>query len=95
MIVVLRLTEAAVEFKWWVGWGLQIHFRVQPNTCVEVVLRCGVGVGVVTIVILILHILLLFGPGRIIARSNGKNSNVAQKVACIYLFTQIYNLLQG
>ena len=31
-----------------VGWGLQSHFRVQPNNCVEVVLRCVV-VGVVTI----------------------------------------------
>ena len=29
------------------GWGLQSHFRVQPNHCVEVVLRCVV-VGVVT-----------------------------------------------
>ena len=50
MNVVLRLTEAAVEFLWWVvgWWGLQSHFRVQPNHCVEVVLRCVV-VGVVTI----------------------------------------------
>ena len=50
MNVVLRLTEAAVEFLWWVvGWGgLQSHFRVQPNHCVEVVLRCVV-VRVVTI----------------------------------------------
>ena len=47
MNVVLRLTEAAVEFLWWVGWGLQSRFRVQPNHCVEVVLRCVV-VGVVT-----------------------------------------------
>ena len=31
---------------WWVG-GLQSHFRVQPNNCVEVVLCCVV-VGVVT-----------------------------------------------
>ena len=31
------------------GWGLISHFRVQPNHCVEVVLRCVV-VGVVTIV---------------------------------------------
>ena len=49
MNVVLRLTEAAVEFLcggWW--WGLQSHFHVQPNNCVEVVLRCVV-VGVVTI----------------------------------------------
>ena len=30
------------------GWGLQSHFRVQPNNCDEVVLRCVV-VGVVTI----------------------------------------------
>ena len=29
------------------GWGLQSHFHVQPNHCVEVVLRCVV-VGVVT-----------------------------------------------
>ena len=28
-------------------WGLQAHFRVQPNNCAEVVLRCVV-VGVVT-----------------------------------------------
>ena len=49
MNVVLRLTEAAVEFLWWVGWwGLQSYFHVQPNNCVEVVLRC-VDVGVVTI----------------------------------------------
>ena len=40
--------KAAVEFVWWVRWGLQSHFHVQPNNCVEVVLRC-VGVGVVTI----------------------------------------------
>ena len=33
-----------------VGWGLQSHFRVQPNNCVEVVLRCVV-VGVVTILL--------------------------------------------
>ena len=31
-----------------VRWGLQSHFHVQPNNCVEVVLRCVV-VGVVTI----------------------------------------------
>ena len=30
------------------GWGLQSHFRVQPNNCVKDVLRCVV-VGVVTI----------------------------------------------
>ena len=30
--------------------GLQSHFRVQPNNCVEVVLRCVV-VGVVTTMI--------------------------------------------
>ena len=51
MKVVLRLTETAVEFLWWGGvvewWGLQSHFRVQPNHCVEVVLPCAV-VGVVT-----------------------------------------------
>ena len=49
---------AAVEFLWWVvGWwgrgvgggGLQSHFCVQPNHCVEVVLRCVVvAVAVVT-----------------------------------------------
>ena len=37
MNVVLRLTEAAVEF-----------VRVQPNHCVEVVLRCVVVVVVTT-----------------------------------------------
>ena len=47
MNVVLRLTEAAVEFLWG-GWGLQSHFRVHTNHCVEVVLRCVV-VGFVTI----------------------------------------------
>ena len=50
MNCVLRLTEAAVEFLlwwWWGGWGLQSHFRVQPNNFVEVVLLCVV-VGVVT-----------------------------------------------
>ena len=31
-----------------VGWGLQSHYCVQPNNCLEDVLRC-VGVGVVTI----------------------------------------------
>ena len=31
-----------------VGWGKRSHFRVQPNHCVKVVLRC-VMVGVVTI----------------------------------------------
>ena len=30
-----------------VGWGLQSHIHVQPNNCVEVVLRCVV-FGVVT-----------------------------------------------
>ena len=48
MNAVLRLREAAVEFVWGGGWGLQSHFRVQPNNCVEVVLRCAL-VGVVTI----------------------------------------------
>ena len=33
---------------WTGGWGLHSHFHVQPNNCVEVVLRCVV-VGVVTI----------------------------------------------
>ena len=48
MNVVLRLTEAAVEFVWCVGWwGLQSQFHVQPNNCVKVVLCCVV-VGVVT-----------------------------------------------
>ena len=32
----------------WGGWGLQSHFHVLPNHCVEVVLRCVV-VRVVTI----------------------------------------------
>ena len=50
MNVVLRLTEAAVEFLWVVGWGLQSRFRVQLNNCVGVVLRCVVvGVEVVKI----------------------------------------------
>ena len=53
MNVVLRLSEAAVESLWWwvgggVGIGLHIHFRVQPNYSVEVVLHCIV-VGVVPI----------------------------------------------
>ena len=30
------------------GWGVHSHFHVQPNNCVEVVIRCVV-VGVVTI----------------------------------------------
>ena len=34
-----------------VGWGLQSNFHVQPNHCVEFVLRCVV-VGVVTILLL-------------------------------------------
>ena len=43
MNVVLRLTEAGVEFVWWwggMGWwlGLHSHFHVQPNYSVEVVL---------------------------------------------------------
>ena len=59
MNVVLRLTEAAVEFLWWVGWGLQSHFHVQPNNCVEVVLRCVV-VGVVTIFSTLSYVFLLF-----------------------------------
>ena len=46
MNVVLRLTEAAIEFLWVVG-GVAKSFRVQPNNCVEVVLHCVV-VGVVT-----------------------------------------------
>ena len=57
MNVVLRLTEAAVDFLWWGGvvyglvggLGLQNQFHVQPNNCVEVVLQCIV-VGVVTII---------------------------------------------
>ena len=49
MNVVLRLTEAAVEFLWWVGGvvGFAKSFSFQPNNCVEVVLCCVV-VGVVT-----------------------------------------------
>ena len=50
MNVVLRLTEAAVEFPRWGGWGLHSHFHVQPNNSVKVVLcLCFVVVGVVTI----------------------------------------------
>ena len=51
MNVVLRLTEAAVEFLWWwggVGLGLHSPFHVPPPNCVEVVLRFVV-VWVVTI----------------------------------------------
>ena len=34
------------------GWGLQSHFHVQPNNCVEVVLRCViVGVVLITVVV--------------------------------------------
>ena len=47
-LLLVVINEAAVEFLWWVGWGLQSHFHVQPNNCVEVVLRCVV-VGVLTI----------------------------------------------
>ena len=51
--VVLRASEDAVEFVWWVGWvggwGMQSHFRVQPNHCVEVVLRVVVGVVTISI----------------------------------------------
>ena len=36
-----------------VGWGLQSHFCVQPNNCVEVVFRCVV-VRVVTKVLIFL-----------------------------------------
>ena len=36
-----------------VGWGLQSHFRVQPNNCVEVVLYYVGVVGVVTIIMII------------------------------------------
>ena len=45
----LARLEVPEKFVWWVGggWGLQSHFRVQPNNCVEFVLRCVV-VGVVT-----------------------------------------------
>ena len=51
MNAVLRLTETAVEFLWVGGWevGFKSHLPVQPNNCVEVVLRCVVGVGGVTI----------------------------------------------
>ena len=47
----LARLEVPEKFLWWGrwgGWGLQSHFRVQPNNCVEVVLRCVV-VRVVTI----------------------------------------------
>ena len=45
----LARLEVPEKFVWWVGggWGLQSHFHVQPNNCVEVVYRCVV-VGVVT-----------------------------------------------
>ena len=35
----LGLLKADVEFLWWVvdGGGVQSHFHVQPNCCVEVV----------------------------------------------------------
>ena len=45
------LLKASVEFLWW---GLQSYFRVQPNNCVEVVLRCvvvGAGLGWAGVVI--------------------------------------------
>ena len=50
MNVVLRLTEAAVEFVWWGGRVVVLHsnFHVKPNYSVEVVFRCIV-VGLVTI----------------------------------------------
>ena len=48
MNVVMRLTEAAFEFLWWVGgWGGVCKVIFMPNHCVEVMLRCVV-VGVVT-----------------------------------------------
>ena len=37
----MMLLKAKVDFLWWVGWGLQSHFRVQPNFCVDVVLSLG------------------------------------------------------
>ena len=51
MITLSRLTDSAVEFLWVGGWevGFKSHLPVQPNNCVEVVLRCVVGVGVLTI----------------------------------------------
>ena len=52
--VFLRVSEDAVEFVWWGGWGMRSHFRVQPNHCVKVVLRC-VMVGVVTTMLFIVH----------------------------------------
>ena len=48
----LGLLQPDVEFVWWWGgwWGLQSHFRVQPNCSAEVeVVLCCVVVGVVTI----------------------------------------------
>ena len=47
--MLLSLCGRGGGWGWWCGWGLQSHFRVQPNNCLEVVLRCVVvGVGVVT-----------------------------------------------
>ena len=43
-----------------VGWGLQSHFRVQPNNCVEVVLYYVV-VGVVTIIMIIKEKIIIKG----------------------------------
>ena len=38
----LRLLKAKVEFLWLGGGGLESHFHVQPNFCVDVVLCCVV-----------------------------------------------------
>ena len=37
----LARLEVPEKFLWWVGWGVQSHFRVKPNRCVEV--RLGLG----------------------------------------------------
>ena len=39
----LARLEVPEKFVWWVGggWGLQSHFRVKPNRCVEVEVRLG------------------------------------------------------
>ena len=42
----LACLEGPEKFLWWVvgGWGLQSHFHVKPNCCVEVRVRVRVGV---------------------------------------------------
>ena len=41
----LARLEVPEKFLWvgggWVGWGMQSHFRGQPNRCVEVRVRLG------------------------------------------------------